>query len=711
VGPSELVGRSVFRPTAFFLTNIVTGPNGSAAVKTKLPDNLTTWKVFAVAANASDSFGEGETSFKTNKPVMVRPQLPRFLRTGDRFDATVMLDSLLKEPVEIALSVQASGMLSAVATTKVVTIPAEGHVPVRFPVEARNVGPGKLTFKLAPTKGTSFGDEITINEEVQPIASVEAVVVAGEIPKSATTVNERLGDLGQVLPDVGGFDYRVSTTPLVGLAESLDGLLEYPYGCTEQLTSRLVPLVRLRGMARDLGVTLPSNVDLVVRSSLASLLSHQREDGGFGFWSGSRTSEAWLTVLALGSLHAAEQHGYVVPASSIERARRWLERPADEAERSEAAGTSSPRAEVDLGSRAMLEDLLASLGRPRASELRALAADPKLPLFGQALVAHALVTVDRQLARQLLDRIASQAQLSGALARFADEASLVQRTHLSSNARTTAMVLRALLAVDPRHPLVTKTVSGLLSLRHDGRWRTTQDSAWALAAIEDARALYRPKGGRTSAEVLFDRRLLEKTSFAGAPGGETRSGSIAMSRLLTAPGASVSFVSDGERPLYYEGTLRYARTEPPTSPLDHGITIARSLRPLSVREAGASDSAGFHVGDYVVVDVMLVTKAPRELVVVDDPIPAGFEAVNEAFASMKRGVPIVVDPARELTHRELRDDRVVSFFDALPSGAHITRYALRAIASGRFALPPAKAECMYAPDVFGRTSSTWIETR
>jgi uncharacterized protein YfaS (alpha-2-macroglobulin family) len=140
------------------------------------------------------------------------------------------------------------------------------------------------------------------------------------------------------------------------------------------------------------------------------------------------------------------------------------------------------------------------------------------------------------------------------------------------------------------------------------------------------------------------------------------------------------------------------------SPLDHGLTVARSLRPLRT-------GAELRIGDYVVADLVVVTGTPRDLVVLDDPIPAGFEAVNQSFASMDRGAPLVTDPAiSTLTHRELHDDRVVSFFDALPAGVTHTRYVLRTIAAGHFAHPPARAECMYMPDIFGRTATAWVDT-
>lgn len=371
VSDSKLVGRSVFRPTAFFLPSIVTSANGTATVRAQLPDNLTTWKVFAVTATAGDQFGSGETSFTTNKPLMIRPQLPRFLRTGDRFAGTLMIDSLAKSPIDVALSVRATGVLAATLPAANIHIPAEGHVPVQIPIEAKAVGTGKLVFSV---KGPSQQDEVTVDEEVKSIAAMELVAVAADIPssKSPITVNEPLGDLSKVRPDVGGFDYRLSTTPLVGLATSLNDLVEYPYGCTEQLTSRLVPLIRLRGMANDYGVALPPNIDAAVRSALSSLLTHQRSDGGFGFWRESNKSEAWLTVLALGALQVATEHGYSVPADAVASAQKWLEQPST----------------LDPAANAMREDLLASLGKPREAELRALAGNPKLPRFARALTAH-----------------------------------------------------------------------------------------------------------------------------------------------------------------------------------------------------------------------------------------------------------------------------------------------------------------------------------
>ncbi len=676
--PPSHVGRSIFRPTAWFLPTLVTGPDGTVKARLKLPDNVTTWKVFAVAATATEAFGNAEASFVTKKPLIARPALPRFLRAGDRFEAMAVIDSMEKRPLEVKVQMHARGALAGDGALTV-PVPPEGHVPVRFPVTAPARGTGRISFRADASGGLS--DDVTIEEDVTTPTTLETIVLGGET--RAARVDEPLGDLSRARADVGGLDYRLSSTPLIGMAESIQGLIEYPYGCTEQLSSRLVPLVRLRSMARDLGVALPSDVDGAVRNAIASVLSHQRSDGGFGFWQESAKSEPWLTVIALSALQQSKEAGFTVPDDTIERAVAWVEH---------AEG-------LDNASRAMLEDLFASLGRPRDRELRVLATDAdKLPLFARALLAHALAKVDRALAQRVLDGVAAQAKLTATTATIADEPTLPRRLHLSSDTRTTAMALRAFVAVDPKSPLTAKLARGLLALRRKGRWPTTQESAWAIVALDDARALYPPPPSTSPATF---RVMLDGANVAHTRGAAASTGTIPMAKLVAATGGLLSFTAEGA-PLFYQGTLRYARKEPPATPLEHGLHVARTLKT-------SNPSRPMRVGENVEVEVVVMSPVARELVVVDDPIPAGFEAVNEGFANRDRTMR--TETSLEVTHREMRDDRVVTFFDRLRAGTTRTTYRLRVIAAGRFAHPPAKVECMYAPDVFGRTAAATVETR
>src|SRR6185436_17467283 len=142
-------------------------------------------------------------------------------------------------------------------------------------------------------------------------------------------------------------------------------------------------------------------------------------------------------------------------------------------------------------------------------------------------------------------------------------------------------------------------------------------------------------------------------------------------------------------------------------------------------EASAS---AFKGGDLILADLVVVTPSPRDFVVIDDPLPAGFEAVDARLATTGKAYDVdaadrtgddaedaddegaeprnAYRPSRFL--REIRDDRVLFFVDHLSAGMFRYRYLARATTLGAFVLPPTRAEEMYTPEVFGRTAATHV---
>jgi len=118
-------------------------------------------------------------------------------------------------------------------------------------------------------------------------------------------------------------------------------------------------------------------------------------------------------------------------------------------------------------------------------------------------------------------------------------------------------------------------------------------------------------------------------------------------------------------------------------------------------------------GDLVLVDLLVTTPDPREQVVIEDPLPAGLEAIDTTLATTAQSLG--VDDAGEdaWSHswyrREVRDDRVLTFLEHMPAGMYHYRYLARATTIGTYVVPPTKAECMYEPETFGRTGATAFE--
>ena len=84
--------RSRFQTTAFFLGSVVTDAQGNAVATAKLPDNLTTFRVMAVAVTAGDRYGKGESTLLVTRPLLARQALPRFVRPGDEFIAGAVIN-------------------------------------------------------------------------------------------------------------------------------------------------------------------------------------------------------------------------------------------------------------------------------------------------------------------------------------------------------------------------------------------------------------------------------------------------------------------------------------------------------------------------------------------------------------------------------------------------------------------------------------------
>src|SRR5262245_43460311 len=201
--------------------------------------------------------------------------------------------------------------------------------------------------------------------------------------------------------DIGGLDLSVSSTALVGLGGGVEQLIEYPYGCTEQLTSRLVPLLPLRDLAKDYGFSLPKNVDALVLEAVAKILSHQRGDGGFGWWDGSPESSPWLTAYALWGLNQASKRGTEIPTEALESATSYLVASMERISRDRWERASIP----------FMLDVLAERGRPDAGRMSSWFEERKeLPLFAQAHLLHAMVIGKGD--RKAIDTLATDIETS-----------------------------------------------------------------------------------------------------------------------------------------------------------------------------------------------------------------------------------------------------------------------------------------------------------
>src|SRR5262249_61771314 len=139
--------RENFNALATFASTVPTDQQGRASVKVKLPDNLTRYRVMAVAVAGGREFGYGESLITARLPLMVRPSPPRFLNFGDKFELPIVVQNQTDTPMDVRLAVRASNAELAAGAGRRLTVPANDRAEVRFPSSAAL--PGLARFQLA----------------------------------------------------------------------------------------------------------------------------------------------------------------------------------------------------------------------------------------------------------------------------------------------------------------------------------------------------------------------------------------------------------------------------------------------------------------------------------------------------------------------------------------------------------------------------------
>jgi uncharacterized protein YfaS (alpha-2-macroglobulin family) len=684
--------RADFRQSVMFEPSLLTDANGQLRHRIKLPDNLTKYRFFAVVATEKDQFGSAETAVATSLPLMARPSLPSVVRVGDTFHTTVVLTNLNLPVAPARVELKAEGVNVVGEASQALTLSPATPARVRFALSAKQAGPFKLTVHAATTAGKAAEDTFIIRGEVVLPALLESSVVTGETKRP---IAETLGDLSQLRSDVGGLTISLSDSSLGGATEGLESLLRYPYGCTEQTLSQLLPLVVMRAFAKDFALEFDSDPQALAEQAMARLVSHQRDDGGFGLWAGSRESAPWLTAYAVLVLSEAKTRGMVVPEQVVLSAGNYLQ---------------GQLAAADAETASAMLDALATLERPINERAMLLVEQrEQLSPAGRAFLLHALVrsragTLQRE---QVQSALLASLRLSGDTARVVAPSERPTPTtfteRLDSLPRASALALRALAASDPEHVLLAPLAKGLLADRVGGRWATTHETGWALLGLSDYQQSRGERPQTFEARAFFGDELLVAPEL-GAVSGRQTTVKLSMMQLLSAqantPSPRVTFdVKDGGT-LHYQMRLDYARKTLPSEATERGLTVVRKVRRVNPSEAP------FVEGEVVRVDIVVASPAARFGVAVESPLPGGFAAVAPELmdADPEHELP-QAEPKRVWDGRELRDDRVLFFVDQLPAGLSTFSFYVRALHPGDFLLPPTSAFEMYAPEVRGATAT------
>jgi uncharacterized protein YfaS (alpha-2-macroglobulin family) len=714
--------RRDFLDTALWAPALTTDEDGEAAITIELPDNLTEWRVVARAITTDTLVGEASTQVLVSQDIVIQPVVPRFLVQGDALSLAAVVRNFTSEPVSATVQLEVSGLVLDGDSRQVVHVPADGSATASWPVAAdlalADMGDASAAAEIAISATASRGtrlagrDAIALSLPVVPLAVPEVTTWAGELTPLSPTNTMTLTLPSDVVTATSHLEIRLSRSLTAGLLDGLEYLIDYPYGCVEQTMSRVLPNAVVSQAFSELGTRselLETDLPPMVSQGLQRLYAFQHEDGGWGWWYDDAT-DAHQTAYVLFGLAMTERAGFEVDEGVL-------------ALGAEALRTMLP--EADPPTQAHGAYSLVMAGQAVTVTLN-LTEALQLDLFSQAALAVALDSGDELLpgpdspeamVAALLESLREAAVQNGTMVHWeeAGEDPAYLREAMGSTERTTAMVLDALVRLEPADPLLPGAARWLMARRQGRGWGDTQKTSYAVIALTGYALATEAQVAETPFAVYINGELWEEGVLTQAAGAVTYT--LSLGELEPGEnGVQVVLGDGGMAPgrLYYSGAAYVDRAPgeegiQALSPRERSIAVRREYR----LEGSDEPAYEFQQGD--LVEVRLVLDVPEEswYVVVDDPLPAGLEALNERLgtASYAAGAglgPVYYWEAYGYNRKEVRDDRVSLFITRLEPGEITFSYLARATSSGSFAALPAEVYPMYDAEAWSRSDAVYL---
>lgn len=709
---SPIAVRSNFNALAVFSPEVRTDARGQAVVDVKVPDNLTRYRVMVVAVSGEKHFGKGESSITARMPLMVRPSAPRFLNFGDTFELPVVVQNQTDAAMDVQIGVRAVNAAITQGLGRQVSVAANDRVEVRFPAAAEMAGTAR--FQVVASSGP-WSDASEFSLPVWTPATTEAFATYGEIDKGA--IKQPVALPGAVVKQFGGLEVTTSSTQLQALTDAFLYLVAYPFECAEQVSSRVLAVAALRDVLSEFeadGLPAPKEIEAGMIRDLKKLKGMQNRDGGFGFWRRGNPSWPYLSIHVANALGRAQAKGFAVPGDMLNKSKNYLRRV-------ETYIPSWYSRETRWTLIAYALNVRKSLGDTDTRRARKLIKNAGLDKLSLEAVGWLLgvLTGDRgsrndiaKIHRHLQNRVTETAGAANFTTSYADGAHLI----LHSSRRTDGIILESLIEDKPKSTLIPKLVRGLLAHRKRGRWGNTQENAFVLLALDRYFNVFEKVTPNFVARAWLGDKFAGEHAFKGRT-TERHHIDIPMNYLADVGKSDLILQKAGRGRMYYRIGMTYAPASLKIEPADHGFAVQRRYEavddPGDVARA-ADGSWTFKAGARVRVRLTMVAQNRRYHVALVDPMPAGIEAMNPALAVTGE---IPQDPNKQnrggywwwyrtwYEHQNMRDERIEAFTSLLWAGVHEYTYVARATTPGRFVVPPAKAEEMYAPETFGRSAS------
>ncbi len=717
--------RKDFRPTAVFEPSIITDKNGKATVTFKVPDSLTTYRITAFGVK-DDLFSLKEEEFTVQNPINVQQVQPRKLRERDTAECGVLITNLDAKGHDITIELEArsptkntnqderegritipgEAIVDGDSKAKVYVAPGDSTV-VYFNVAAVKQGTVELVYTVT---SDILNEKLNSPIKIEKTYTYETVATLGTIDddNKKGKALEQLVIPGFTKDGRGDLTFTIDATRLGMLGGAVNYLFDYPYGCLEQQSSRVLPLIAFDVYIDIFGLDSKiADINKCVKAYISSWGKYQLDDGGFPYWPGGGYASLYVSLriahiyaLGLSRGYKAEDYGFDIN-KLLTYIRNELNSHPDIAydyERAYACYIHALLGQFDM------KNEMESLYAKRAD----------LSLSTQALLglAYAESTDVYKKAQTIAGEIRDYLQIDGRTVSVLNK----QRSNMwewyNSESEEMALILQLFCTLNPKDKMIDKLIYTLMQQQSHGYWQNTATTSRVLEAIY----------------AYIKGRKLDDTDYTGSVSignkaimDESFKGAAAKPKTLTLPfedeliaglakdsPTDISIQKNGKGNLYYTIEMKYALPDEYLAARDEGIKVTYTITDAETGEiVNVADSPDCLLkltsGKMYKASITLESHKKRQYLALRAPIPSGAEILDSSFVTTG-----TIDDKNQLgwshwlSNKTIRDNEIQFFWDSFGSGTATVNFTFRAARRGIYPVPPVQAECMYEPETFGR---------
>ena len=697
--------REDFKPLAYYNGSVLTDDQGQAQITFTLPDDLTTWRVMAVATDGDLRFGNGDAAFVTSKPLISNPLLPQFARPGDRIEAGLAIVNSTNQTGTLTINGELGQGLQFVETdqrsqSKAFQTQVEsGAQAYRFPIIADRADQAEVRFN------SQLGDEtdaFRVSLPIKPLEITEQVVESG-VTSDQVTIPLTVAEM--VATDAGGLAVSLASTLITDIKAPAQQVLQTELlPCLEPAVSQLAIAANLQILGQQYGQTFADfNPAQQADQALERIQKLQLADGGFAAWPGFDRSDPFLTTYAAEAIAKASAADFTPDSEMVNRLQDYLKTLLADPGEYVFCRTSLCKNQVRL--QALMA--LAALGDPSNEFLADLHEQhDQFDQVDQIRLARYLSQFPawRSEAATLADQIQATIYQTGRTATV----NLPPRwSWFNSTTTAQAQALQLFIARESGPEILGRLLQGLLALQREGSWQTSYDNAQALSALVDY-SQRQPTPPNFEATVQLAGKTLASKQFEGYrnPSLEVQ---VPMAELPQGDSELV-LQKSGPGDLHYLAAYRYRLQGNQPGRLN-GLRVTREVHPANQEESlyrlglDANDKPlTVKAGQVFDIGLEIITDHAVDHVIITDPLPAGFEAVDTSFQTATPYFQAQQDSWR-IGYQTIYRDRVLAYGDHLEAGVYSFHYLVRSVTPGTFQWPGANVYLQYTPEEFGRSAS------